>query len=119
MFYAIPITVIQWGLSWRDIVWAVGTQGIATALTAGIDITLLEKLLKVKDSKKAIKNNFNFNSYIFDFIQSLPKKFETVVGEQGVKLSGGQKQRIGIARVPYKKSKVIIFDEAESNFIPS
>ena len=51
---------------------------------------------------------------IFDFINNLPKKFETTVGERGVKFSGGQRQRLGIARALYKSARLIVFDEATS-----
>ncbi|UKI28827.1 MAG: ATP-binding cassette domain-containing protein [Clostridium sp.] len=53
-------------------------------------------------------------AYLDDYIMSLPKKYDTVLGEGGVNLSGGQKQRLSIARTLSKGSKVILFDEATS-----
>jgi ATP-binding cassette, subfamily B, bacterial PglK len=51
---------------------------------------------------------------ISEFIESIPKEYNAMVGERGVQISGGQRQRIGIARALYKQSEVLVFDEATS-----
>ena len=54
-------------------------------------------------------------SHCNEFIEKLPNKFDTVIGENGTRLSGGEKQRLSIARAMLKKSKIILLDEATSS----
>lgn len=71
------------------------------------------KLINPHITEKEVKKYAKL-AYIDDYIESLPKGYDTLLGEGGVNLSGGQKQRLSIARTLSKDAKVILFDEATS-----
>lgn len=78
--------------------------------------------LSIRDNLKLVKENITDEeiyeacnlSCLTEFIESLPDKYDTIVGEGGVTLSGGQRQRLAIARALIQKTKIILFDEATS-----
>ena len=80
------------------------------------DMTIKENLLLVKQdaADEEIESAIERAS-LKDFIDSLPNKLDTKVGESGIKLSGGQKQRLAIARAFLRNSPIIIFDESTSS----
>lgn len=78
--------------------------------------------LSIRDNFKLVKKNVTDEemieacklAYLDDFIQTLPDKYDTIVGEGGVTLSGGQRQKLAIARAFVQNTKIILFDEATS-----
>ena len=78
--------------------------------------------LSIKDNLRLVKSNVTDEEIyeacnlacLTEFIESLPDKYDTIVGEGGVTLSGGQRQRLAIARALIQKTKIILFDEATS-----
>ena len=85
------------------------------------DVTLFDDTIKnnIAYAKLDASDNEIFQaaklSFCDEFINKLPNKFDTFIGENGYRLSGGEKQRLSIARAMLKKSKIILLDEATSS----
>jgi ATP-binding cassette subfamily B protein len=90
--------------------------GVVTQDTYLFNASVKDNLLYAKaDATQEELEDACRKANIHDFIMSLPDKYDTIVGNRGLKLSGGEKQRLSIARVILKNPPILIFDEATSS----
>ena len=91
-----------------DLEWiAPSTTSVANASNVGTNLDATDD--EIAEAAKL--------SHCNEFIDKLPNKFDTIIGENGTRLSGGEKQRLSIARAMLKKSKIILLDEATSSSV--
>lgn len=90
--------------------------GVVSQDTYLFNGTIRENLLYAcENADEAMLDDACWAANIYDFINRLPDKYDTLVGNRGLKLSGGEKQRISIARVILKNPQILILDEATSS----
>jgi ABC-type multidrug transport system fused ATPase/permease subunit len=104
------VDIQQWDLDYlRENISIVGQEPVL------FDLTIGEKIAYGKEGSTQEEIEFAAKqANIHDFIDSLPNKYDTKVGEKGTQLSGGQKQRVAIARVLIRQPKLLLLDEATS-----
>jgi len=90
--------------------------GLVSQETILFNSSVRENLLygKTSATEEEIKEASR-RAYIHELISSLPQRYETVIGERGIRLSGGERQRLSIARTILKNPKILVFDEATSS----